>query len=213
MTRSSPASGASRAPRRPIRSVTTDGRYGPEDGVEPPTSRAVCARSASSSSVAPSRRSSARTRSVDSPLDSAAATDATADAYQRSTRARVASRYRPPNAPVRDPRRWYSRRAARAMIAKAASRRRCHSHQLKCQFRLTSIAMSASASRTTAAAIGSRIGSAAVPELPGQLHRRERVQADGDDRQRVEDRRPLRGVAVGHRGAGAGRSSRPPTAP
>jgi hypothetical protein len=42
------------------------------------------------------------------------------------------------------------------MIAKAASRRRCHSHQLNCQLRLTTIAMSASASRTSAAAMASR---------------------------------------------------------
>ena len=61
-------------------------------------------RSASSSSVAPSRRSSVedgvrrRRRSA-----SAAATAAMAPACQRSTRASVASRYSPPNAPVSEP--------------------------------------------------------------------------------------------------------------
>ena len=99
---------------------------------------------------APSRRRSESTGSVDSPRASADTTDVTAPAYQRSTRASVASRYRPPNAAVSDRPRWYSRRAPNAIAANAASSRTCHSHQLACQFRLSDTAIIASASSTNA---------------------------------------------------------------
>ncbi len=86
---------------------------------------------------------------------SAADTAAIAPACQRSMRASVASRYRPPKAPVSDPLRRYSWRAPRAISANATSMRTCHSHQLSRQFRLRTTAIIASARRTSATAIAS----------------------------------------------------------
>ena len=166
-SRSSPPSCATAGSRRRIRWATTDGRYGPERRVETAQfAGGLC-------------------QERDLVARGALATEVGQYPFSRALRARPLQR--PPRSPWRasgrpgqgcfrgtarrrpkssEPLRRYSFRAPSAMAANANSISRCHSHQLRCQFRLTATATMASASRTNATAIGERDDAAAPPIEP-----------------------------------------------
>ena len=140
-----------------MRSATTVGRYGRNSVSSRWSSPATRSRSASSSAVAPSRRSCDSTSVVEAPRSSAFATAAMARPCQRSIRASVASRYSPPNAALSEPLRRYSSRAPAAIARNASAIRTCHSHHDSRQLRLTATAIAASPRRTRATPIASAV--------------------------------------------------------